>query len=385
MSKFCLIASFPTSVLKFRGELLRSIAMKGLEVHIILPFIDESVDPGLREKLNALGYQLHEVSMQRTGLNPVEDFKTLWQIYKKLQQINPDYVLAYTIKPVVYGMFAARFAKVPRRYALITGLGYAFQGVKNLDSSISKFQKIIFNLYRLALNGAHKVIFQNPDDLQLFKLLGLVNSDNKMGLVNGSGVDTTNYIPVDFPKDEITNKIIPKFLLIARLLGDKGVREFATAAQSLQKKYPHAQFSLVGWIDSNPDAIKQEELNEWVNSGVINFFGKLEDVRPVIEAHSVYVLPSYREGTPRTVLEAMSMGRPIITTDAPGCKETVVEGENGFLVKVKSASELEESMEKFILQPELISQMGEKSREIVELKYDVDKVNESMLKVMDIK
>ena len=153
----------------------------------------------------------------------------------------------------------------------------------------------------------------------------------------------------------------------------------------MQKKYPHAQFSLVGWIDSNPDAIKQEELNEWVSSGVINFFGKLEDVRPVIEAHSVYVLPSYREGTPRTVLEAMSMGRPIITTDAPGCKETVVEGENGFLVKVKSASELEESMEKFILQPELISQMGEKSREIVELKYDVDKVNESMLKVMDIK
>lgn len=383
MSKFCLIASYPTSVIKFRGDLLRAIAMKGIEIHIILPSIDEKVDPGLREKLNALGYRLHEISMQRTGLNPLQDLKTIYSIYDCLKSIKPEYVLAYTIKPVVYGMIAARLSKVPQRYALITGLGYAFQGITDKNSSISKFQKIIFGMYRFALKRVNKVIFQNPDDLHLFKSLDILNAKAKTGIVNGSGVDTSLYNQTSLPRDS-KGVVIPHFLLIARLLGDKGVREYAEAASIIKSRYPNVKFSLVGWIDTNPDAIQQSELDEWVNDRRLNYLGRLTDVRPAIEQASVFVLPSYREGTPRTVLEAMSMGRAVITTDAPGCRETVIDRDNGYLVSVKSVIELTEAMEKFVQEPALIEQMGYRSRQIAEHKFDVNEVNQNMLKEMGI-
>ena len=173
-------------------------------------------------------------------------------------------------------------------------------------------------------------------------------------------------------------------MLIARLLGDKGVREYVQAARIVKKTHSNITFYLVGWIDENPDAIHQEELDCWVSEGVISFEGKLTDVRPAIEKCSVYVLPSYREGTPRTVLEAMAMGRPIITTDAPGCRETVVDGDNGFLVPVKSVDALVKAMQKFIDDPDLIAKMAKHSREIAIEKYDVDKVNAVMLREMDI-
>jgi glycosyltransferase involved in cell wall biosynthesis len=172
--------------------------------------------------------------------------------------------------------------------------------------------------------------------------------------------------------------------MISRLLGDKGVREYAEAALRVKEKYPKIEFVLVGWLDENPDSITQSELDKWVNRGVISFLGKLEDVREVIANCSVFVLPSYREGTPRTVLEAMAMGRAIITTDAPGCRETVIDGENGFLVPVKSVDDLEKSILKFIKQPGLAVSMGKRSREIAEVKYDVKKVNDIMLQEMGI-
>lgn len=384
MSKFCLIASFPSSVLKFRGDLLKALSAQGLEIHIILPYIDDMQDVGLRDELTSLGYHLHEITMQRTGLNPIADLKTLYAIYAKLKQTKPDYVLAYTIKPVVYGMSAARLAGVSQRFALITGLGYAFQGIKDKHSSTSKLQKVIFGMYRFALRGVKKVIFQNQDDLQLFRALDIIHRSAQTGVVNGSGVDTSVYQQLPLPKDEY-GQVKPHFLLIARLLGDKGVREYAQAAQQIKIKYPQAQFSLVGWIDSNPDAIKQAELDEWVADGRLTYLGKLSDVRPAIEQASIYVLPSYREGTPRTVLEAMSMGRAIITTDAPGCRETVIDGDNGFLVSVKSVNELSQAMEKFMQSPGLIEKMGQRARELAEQKFDVNQVNLSMLNEMGIK
>ena len=172
--------------------------------------------------------------------------------------------------------------------------------------------------------------------------------------------------------------------MIARLLGDKGVREYAQAAKIIKEKYPQAQFDLVGWIDDNPDAIEQKELDNWINEGLFNFWGKLDDVKPAIAASSIYVLPSYREGTPRTVLEAMAMGRPIITTDAPGCRETVIDGYNGYLVPVKAVEELAAAMERFIVNPELITKMGKASRQLVEEKFDVDAVNQSMLEAIGL-
>ena len=172
--------------------------------------------------------------------------------------------------------------------------------------------------------------------------------------------------------------------MIARLLGDKGVREYVEASQRVKSRYPEVCCSLVGWIDDNPDAIAQSELNAWIEKGYVEYRGRLQDVRPAIADCSVYVLPSYREGTPRTVLEAMAMGRAIITTDAPGCRETVTEGENGFLVPVKSVDQLTEAMCRFVEDPDLVANMGRRSREIAEEKYDVHKVNAVMLREMGI-
>lgn len=378
--KFLIIASFPVSILKFRGALIAAIQQAGFDIHIAAP--DFESYPEELKQLESLGYIVHDIPMQRTGTNPLNDAKTLSALYLLMKKIRPSYVMGYTIKPVIYGLLAAKLARVTHRYALITGLGYAFQGADAADYKKSNLQKLMHKLYSVALGSAHKVFFQNPDDEALFKSMEILKPSTPSKVVNGSGVDVSEYNVAPFPT--IDSGPAPKFLLIARLLGDKGVREYVQAAKLIKLKYPHAEFDLVGWIDDNPDTIEQSELDSWIDAGVFKFWGKLSDVKPAIESCSVYVLPSYREGTPRTVLEAMAMGRPIITTDAPGCRETVRDGFNGYLVPVKAVDELAAAMERFILEPQLISQMGKASRQLVEEKFDVDAVNEVMLKEMGI-
>jgi glycosyltransferase involved in cell wall biosynthesis len=319
--------------------------------------------------------------MQRAGTNPVADAKTLKALYTTIKAIKPDYILSYTIKPVIYGTLAARMAKAPHIFALITGLGYAFQTAENQPPSTT--QKLIYSLYKKALPNCEKILFQNPDDMTLFRQLQLMPAAMSTILVNGSGVNLAHFEVIDLPQDE-QGKIKPSFLLIARLLKDKGVQEYIEAAKLVKQQFPNTEFHLVGWIDENPNSITQSQLDEWVNQGIVKFWGKLADVRPAIAACSVYVLPSYREGTPRTVLEAMAMGRAVITTNAPGCKETVIDGENGFLVPVKAIEELAEAMEKFIIQPSLIESMGQASQKIATEKFDVQKVNETMIEAMGL-
>lgn len=377
---FLIISSFLPSVLNFRGKLLEAIHQQGYKIHIIAP--DLSSFPTEHEKLLDLGYCVHEVPMQRTGTNPASDLKTLLSMYALIKKIKPDYVLSYTIKPVIYGTLAAWLAKVPNRYALITGLGYAFQNVET-HSKRSIFQKLVHGLYQQALSRSHKAFFQNPDDLKLFQDLNLLKSQIPSVVVNGSGVNVTDFNILPLPTNEQQQAKI-SFLLIARLLIDKGVREYAQAAEIIKQKHPNVEFNLVGWIDENPSAITQQELDQWVTKKTVKYWGKLTDVRPAIAECSVYVLPSYREGTPRTVLEAMAMGRAIITTDAPGCRETVVDGDNGFLVEVKSVESLVKAMEKFIKQPELIEKMGKRSRDIALNKYDVHQVNKHMMQEMEL-
>tara|TARA_B100000963_G_C22463002_1_gene596548 strand:+ start:58 stop:933 length:876 start_codon:yes stop_codon:yes gene_type:complete len=290
-----------------------------------------------------------------------------------MKKIKPNYFLGYTHKPVIYGNLAAWMAGVNKQFALITGLGYTFQ------SQILWLNHLLQFLYRISMRRVEKVFFQNPDDETLFQNLGIIKtSDQKSVVVNGSGVDLKKFNIASFPK-----KI--QFLLIARLLGDKGVREYFKAAKAVRKNHPDIKFGLVGWIDNHPDAISKKELDDSIDAGDIFFYGRMDDVKPAISESSVYVLPSYREGTPRTVLEAMAMGRPIITTDAPGCKETVKDGINGYIVKVKSSQALVEAMLCFIEQPELIESMGNSSRKIAEEKYDVDKVNKHMMIEMGFK
>lgn len=371
---FLIISSSSVSLVIFRGDLIKKLISLDFNVHCVAP--DLSTDIKTKTQLQAYGVITHDVPMQRTGTNPLRDLKALRHLYGLCRKIKPDVVLGYTIKPVIYGTLAAWLVKVPKRYALITGLGYAFTGEARGRRGL--IQRMVRGLYRQALKHADLVFFQNSDDELLFRKLGLLSQGTRSKVVNGSGIDTTRFMQVPLPEDT------PSFLLIARLLGDKGVREYVAAAARVRELYPEAQFRLVGFIDENPDSITQRELDQWTGEGHVEYLGALEDVRPAIADSNVYVLPSYREGTPRTVLEAMAMGRPIITTDAPGCRETVVEDDNGFLVPVKSVDELAEVMKRFIDHPELVAKMGQRSRAIAEEKYDVHKVNAVMLAAMGI-
>tara|TARA_Y100001936_G_scaffold46282_1_gene45154 strand:- start:12752 stop:13885 length:1134 start_codon:yes stop_codon:yes gene_type:complete len=371
VEKFILVASHPDSLLNFRGPLIRALLSKDLEVHVAAP--DLNADSLIRRSLESYGVNVHKIHMKRTGMNPISDLRTIFQLWILMKKIKPNYFLGYTHKPVIYGNLAAWMAGVNKQFALITGLGYTFQ------SQILWLNHLLQFLYRISMRRVEKVFFQNPDDETLFQNLGIIKtSDQKSVVVNGSGVDLKKFNIASFPK-----KI--QFLLIARLLGDKGVREYFKAAKAVRKNHPDIKFGLVGWIDNHPDAISKKELDESIDAGDIFFYGRMDDVKPAISESSVYVLPSYREGTPRTVLEAMAMGRPIITTDAPGCKETVKDGINGYIVKVKSSQALVEAMLCFIEQPELIESMGNSSRKIAEEKYDVDKVNKHMMIEMGFK
>ena len=369
--RFLLIASFPDSLLHFRGPLIDALLASGQSVHVAVP--DLPFSSPIRSRLEANGVSVHDIPLQRTATNPGADFRLLIHLVRLLRQVRPQRVLGYTIKPVVYGMLAAWLARVPQRFALITGLGYAFQDAEGRGA----VRTLVKRLYSLSLGCAHKVFFQNPDDEGLFRKLGLVPDRVPSCVVNGSGVDLDFYKVAPVPVGH-------HFLLVARLLGDKGVREYAEAARRIRLQHPEVFFHLVGWLDENPDAISQQELDGWFEDGTLVFHGRLADVRPVVAGCSVYVLPSYREGTPRTVLEAMAMGRAIITTDAPGCRETVVHGENGFLVPVRSVDGLVAAMQRFLEDPTLVEKMGRRSRAIAEEKYDVHKVNAVMLREMGI-
>jgi glycosyltransferase involved in cell wall biosynthesis len=373
MQKFLLIASFPESILQFRGPLIDALLAQGVDLHIAAP----DLPPGnpIRLRLEAKNVTVHDIPMRRAGMNPLADLRTLLHLSRLMRQLKPTCTLGYTVKPVIYGLLAARAARVKNRFALITGLGYAFTGREG--EARHGLRSLVQGLYGIALRGAHKVFFQNPDDEALFRSLGILPRRIPSCVVNGSGVQTDQFTVVPVPE-------APHFLLIARLVGDKGVREYAAAARQVRAIHPQARFSLVGWIDPTPDAIAQRELDAWIADGDITYLGRLDDVRPAIAACAVYVLPSYREGTPRTVLEAMAMGRAIITTDAPGCRETVVHGDNGFLVPVRSTTELAEAMIRFIEEPQLAARMGARSRELAVAKFDVNQVNAVMLREMGI-
>ena len=367
-----IMAGLAGSLLNFRGHLLREMVARGWQVHACAPeFSDEEI-----ARLSEIDVQPHVVALQRAGLNPFQDLAYLWRVLVLCRRLKIDACLAYTIKPVIFGLLGAWFAGVNRRYALITGLGYTFS---EHVRQASWFGRLVQCLYRISLARCQRVIFQNPDDLSLFSELGLVPPNVPTTVVNGSGVDLEYFKETAFPAGPIS------FLMICRLLGAKGVRVYAEAAIRLHLEFPEVECRLAGWSDNNHDAVSQDELNAWQRDGAIKFLGKLADVRPALGEAIVYVLPSYyREGTPRTVLEAMSIGRPIVTTDAPGCRETVIEGLNGYLVPIKNSKSLLDAMRKFVVDPSLALKMGKQSRAIAAEKYDVHLVNEAMLMAMEL-
>jgi glycosyltransferase involved in cell wall biosynthesis len=372
--KLLVIGGYSRSLINFRGHLLGAMIDAGHEVYAAAPALladDETTD-----RLVRMGVIPRDVSLSRTGLNPIADLYAFVDLVRVMRRIRPDAVLAYTAKPVIWSMLAARLLGVPRKFALLTGLGYAFAA--NPTGKRAVVGSIVKGLYRRALRRATAVFFQNPDDARLFRDLGLLAPQTPVTVVRGSGVDLQHYSPADLPGGPVT------FLLIARLLGDKGIREFLQAAKQVSHEHPHARFDLVGPLDDSPDGIGEEELKSLLTDNPVRWHGEAADVRPFIADCHVYVLPSYREGTPRTVLEAMALGRAVITTDAPGCRETVEDGRNGFLVMPRSTEALAAAMTRFIETPSLAAAMGAESRRMAEEKFDVRVVNRQMLQVMGL-
>lgn len=370
--KVLVIAQNTNVLLIFRGQLLLEFVKAGHEVIVCSP----ENNPEFLEKFSKMGIAFITFPLTRNGMNPIKDLRALKFLLRTVSQIDPDIVFNIAIKPAIYGSLAARLKGVPKVFSLICGSGYAFVELGFTRKLINLLARI---LLRLALKHNASVFFQNPDDLNLFVRLGLT-SQKQTVLVNGSGVDLKYYNPAPLAKNG------PVFLLICRLIKDKGVTDYVDAARILKQQYPEATFNLLGPFDSNnPSALSRPQIEKWHQEGLINYHGETNDVRPFISASNVYVLPSfYREGTPRSTLEAMAMGRPIITTDAPGCRETVMEGKNGFLVPIKDPEALAEAMKRFIVDPDLITRMGEASRNYAVEKFDADHVNAKIVHVMGL-
>lgn len=319
------------NIYNFRVGLLKALQQEGYKIVAIAP------KDNFSHKLEELGFEYYEVKMNNKGTNPFEDLKLIADYYKLFKTIKPDVTLHYTIKPNIYGTLAATLAGVPV-INNISGLGTVF-----LDERPSS--KIAKCLYRFALRYSKKVFFQNEHDRELFIRDRLVDPA-KTDRLPGSGIDTNKEIPLHH---SVANKDI-RFLFVARLLKDKGLVEYVDAARIIKAKYPDVEFDVLGpYYHGNPSAITGQEIGAWQKEGVIIYLGVSDDVENVIAHADCVVLPSYREGLSRVLLEASIMAKPIITTDVPGCRELVDDGYNGFLCSVKDSIDLAEKMELMLL------------------------------------
>ena len=372
MARIVVLGSHVSSLVNFRGRMIERMVAEGHDVIGCAPGRSERVEQGLER----LGARYFPVKLSRTGLSLAADLASLIDLIRVFRRLKPAAVFSYTIKPVVYGSIAALLAGVPEIYSMITGLGYTFLGTTWKQRILNA---IVKPLYRAALGLNRGVFFQNEDDANLFVEQGLV-ARAKVTITGGSGVDLAHFPVEPLPKPPA------RFLMCARILVEKGVREYIEAAGILKRRYPDAQFDYLGPFDvDNPAGVSESQVNAWNRGGQVRFHGPATDVRPFFRACNVFVLPSYREGTPRTVLEAAAMGRPVITTDGPGgCRQTVRPGETGFLVPVKDSAALARAMERFIAQPELIGKMGAAGRRYMEEKFDVRRVNQTIVDAMGL-
>lgn len=371
--KILLIASYAPSLIVFRYHLIKAWLDDGYEVIAAAPIEDDPDIAATVGTLAKINVTFIPIPLQRTSLNPFADVKTMFILYKLIRSQQITHIFSYTMKPTVYGSLAAKMAGASNIYSMVTGTGYIFSAT-GFRATLVRTVTIL--LLRSAMKYNSRIFFQNKDNLNDFKNFGIIHDNTNTTLINGSGVNIQEYQPTAYPKQIV-------FLLIARLLISKGIREYAAAALKIKKRFPEIRFLLVGWLDKNPHSIAMNELQSWVDSSLIEYRGRLKDVRPAITEASVFVLPSYGEGTPRSVLEAMAMSRPIITTDVPGCRETVIPGKNGFLVPKQDHLALATAMQNFIEKPELITTMGAISRQIAVEKYDVHKVNQIIINAME--
>ena len=364
-----LISHAAETLINFRGPLIKAMVAAGYRVVAFAPDYTEAS----RRAIAALGAELVDYPLQRTGINPWQDMRSMLALRKALLHIRPDVVLAYTIKPVIWGTLAAWLARVPRRVVLIEGLGFVFtDSGDTVPLKRRLLRGVVSWLYRFALARAHRVLMLNPDDIRDFATRGLVAPAKALN-IGGIGVDLAEWPVTPLPDGPLI------FCLAARLLREKGVYEYVEAARRVKARHPGARFLLLGSTDKNPGSLQAAQVEQWVHEGVVEWPGHVP-MRDWLARSSVFVLPSYREGVPRSTQEAMAMGRPVITTDVPGCRETVVDGVNGLIVAPRDAAALAAAMEKLILDPGLLAGMGAASRAMAEEKFDVHHINAVILR-----
>lgn len=368
--KIVIITGDTPTLIKLHFKLIETLVKCNYNVTALAPMHKEF--PAIQMQLAKFKVKLIPIRLKNTNINPIANFLTLKDTYRALKLEKPDVLLAYQVKSIIWSSLAARFVGIKQLYSVITGLGYCYSGTTIKQRFLAT---IVSSLFKLALKPHKKVLFQNPDDEAFFVTKKLVEK-SQTGLINGSGVDLSHFaFTPTHPKQII-------FIVLARLIYDKGVREYLQAAQQLKSKYPQVQFRLAGELVAHPNAVNRQELDHYVKNNSIEYLGKLSDVRPALVAASVCVLPSYREGLPGAIIEAMAMGRAVVTTDTPGCRETVVSGVNGYLVPIKDSKALADAMEQFIIKPEQVEIMGRASRKIAEERYDIYKIAETILAII---
>lgn len=367
--KIVVISSFTPSLFWFRIDMMKDFIKHGHTVTALGP----DTDPIWKERFETVGIEYNTFFVERNGINPLNDIRTYRELNLLLREEKPDKVFAYQAKTVIYGSLAAKANDITEFYPLIAGLGSIFRG-GGIKNKIIK--TVMMGQYKVACSLSKKVFFQNNDDKKQFVDNRLVQVE-KVHIINGSGVNLDKFTHESLPKK-------PAFLFIGRLIKDKGIIEYLEACKELKKEFPNVRCLLVGPYDSNPTALSPRELKPYLDQDVVEYFGEQSDVRPYLKLCTTFVLPSYHEGTPKTILEAMAVGRSIITTDAPGCRETVTDGYNGYLVPIKDTKALVGRMKELIENQELNEVMAIRNVKLAKEKYDVKIVNQAIMATMGL-
>jgi len=373
--KISILSTAIKDTLIFRRELILKLAAEGYEVFVFCVDYTEQT----RLKVEELGGIPVDYALSRAGLNPIADLAAVWQLKKIFNKIKPEIVLSCFVKPSIYGSIAARMAGVPNRIAMLEGLGFVFTDLPGgLSFKQRVLRKIQVFLYWLALPSISTIVFLNPDDpIDLLKRNKL--KAKRVEVLGGIGLDLSRF-PYSNPPTSYV-----RFIFIARLLAEKGIFEYIEAAKRVKADYPNSEFVVLGGIDqANPGGLKQADLQKLLDTGVIVYPGYVNNVQEWLADSSVFVLPSYREGLPRSTQEAMAIGRALITTDVPGCRETVVDGVNGFLVPKWDVDALVDKMTYFIKHPETVELMGLESHKLAVKNFDADKINTKLMKIMGL-
>ena len=374
-----IIGNTASMMLNFRSDLIKELLLNNWTVYaFVCDFNEEQL-----KKLEGLGTKPIIYKMNRAGLNPFSDFRTIYELKSKINQIKPDIVFSYFTKPVIYGSIAAKLAHVPKITGMIEGLGSPFTEHKNSQNLKMKLIKFIqVSLYRIAFPFLDKIIFLNKDDpIDLVEKNKIFTTKDAVKVLGPIGLNLK-----DYPYKAWDDSKSVSFIFVARLLAEKGIYEYLEAAKLVKLKYPKTIFKVIGGLDlENPYGLSQSELDKLIASKLIEYPGYVNNVSEHIADSAVFVLPSYyREGVPRSTQEAMAIGRAVITTDVPGCRDTVIDGVNGFLIPKWDVNVLVEKMCFFIENPEQINIMGKESYKIACEKFDVHKVNKKLFEIMGI-